>query len=159
MIYLPIPFRITPQTLCNRMIDQCGTTTKFTKARTVCIILGRTLYCYESRFHDDVIKWKHFPCYLPFVRGIHRSPMNSPQKGQWRGALMFPLMCVWINGCANNREAGDLRRHRSRYDVTVMQNANRVHNSWGVLYIATNLAFVLATLVYRETSSIKRTKS
>ena len=34
---------------------------------------------------DDVIKWKHFPCYWPFVRGIHRSPVNSPQhKGQWR---------------------------------------------------------------------------
>ena len=28
--------------------------------------------------HDDVIKWKHFPRYLPFVRGIHRSPVNSP---------------------------------------------------------------------------------
>ena len=23
--------------------------------------------------HDDVIKWKHFPCYWPFVRGIHLS--------------------------------------------------------------------------------------
>ena len=41
--------------------------------------------------HDDVIKWKHFPCYWPFVRGIHRSPVNSPHKGQWRGALMFTL--------------------------------------------------------------------
>ena len=30
--------------------------------------------------HDDVIKWKHFPCYWPFVRGIHRSPVNSPPK-------------------------------------------------------------------------------
>ena len=39
--------------------------------------------------HDDVIKWKHFPRYWPFVRGIHRSPVNSPHKGQWRGALMF----------------------------------------------------------------------
>ena len=27
----------------------------------------------EVRFHDDVIKWKHFPRYWPFVRGIHRS--------------------------------------------------------------------------------------
>ena len=25
--------------------------------------------------HDDVIKWKHFPCYWPFVRGVHRSPV------------------------------------------------------------------------------------
>ena len=27
--------------------------------------------------HDDVIKWKHFPFYWPFVRGIHRSPVDS----------------------------------------------------------------------------------
>ena len=40
-------------------------------------------------WHDDVIKWKHFPRYWPFVRGIHRWLVNSPYKGQWRGALMF----------------------------------------------------------------------
>ena len=45
--------------------------------------------------HDDVIKWKHFPRYWPFGRGIHRSPVNSPHKGQWRGALMFSLICTW----------------------------------------------------------------
>ena len=39
--------------------------------------------------YDDVIKWKHFPRYWPFVRGIHRPPVNSPRKGQWRGALIF----------------------------------------------------------------------
>ena len=39
--------------------------------------------------HDDVIIWIHFPRYWPFVRGIHRWPVNSPYKGQWRGALMF----------------------------------------------------------------------
>ena len=59
-------------------------------------------------------------CYWPLVRGIHRSPVNSPHKGQWRGALMFSLICVWINGWVNNREAGDLRRYRAHYDVTVM---------------------------------------
>ena len=64
--------------------------------------------------HDDVIKWKHFPRYRPFVRGIH------PHKGQWRGALMFSFICVWINGWVNNRKAGDLRRYRAHYDVTVM---------------------------------------
>ena len=61
--------------------------------------------------HNDVIKWKHFPRYWPFVRGIHRAPVNSPHKGQLRGALMFPLICAWIDGWVNNREAGDLRRH------------------------------------------------
>ena len=70
--------------------------------------------------NDDVIKWKNFPRYRPFVRGIHRSPVNSPHKGQWRGALMFCLICVWINGWVNNREAGDLRRYRAHYDVIVM---------------------------------------
>ena len=44
--------------------------------------------------HDDVIKWKHFPRYWPFVREIHRSPVNSSHKGQWRGALMFSLICA-----------------------------------------------------------------
>ena len=72
-------------------------------------------------FHDDVIKWRHFPRYWPFLRGIHRSTVNSPHKGQWRGALMFSLICVWINGWVNNREAGDLRRYHSHYDVIVMK--------------------------------------
>ena len=71
--------------------------------------------------HDDVIKWKYFPRYWPFVWGIHRSSVNSPHKGQWRGALMFSLICAWINDWVNNREAGDLRRHLAHCDVIVMQ--------------------------------------
>ena len=76
----------------------------------------------EERLHDNVIKWKHFPRYWPFVRGIHRSPINSPHKGQICGALMFSLICAWIHGSVNNRQAGDLRRHRAHYDVTVMES-------------------------------------
>ena len=72
--------------------------------------------------HDDIIKWKYFPRYWPFVRGIHWSPVNSPHKGQWRGALVFSLICTWINGSVNNREAGDLRRYRAHCDVIVMEN-------------------------------------
>ena len=70
--------------------------------------------------HDDVIKWKHFPRNWPFVREIHRSPVNFPHKGQWRGALMFSLIYAWINDWVNNREAGDLRRQHGHYDVIVM---------------------------------------
>ena len=70
--------------------------------------------------HDDVIEWKHFPRYWPFVRGIHRSPMNSPHKGQWRGALMFSLISTWINRWVNNGEASDFRRYRAHYDAIVM---------------------------------------
>ena len=42
-----------------------------------------------GELHDGVIKWTHFPRYWPFVRGIHRLRVNSPHKGQWRGALLF----------------------------------------------------------------------
>ena len=73
--------------------------------------------CY---MHDDVIKWKHFPRNWPFVRGFHRSPVNSPHKGQWRGTLMFSLIYTRINGWVNNDEAGDLRRHGAHYDITVI---------------------------------------
>ena len=72
--------------------------------------------------HDDVIKWKHFPRYWPFVQGIHRSPVNSPHNGQWRGALMFYLICTGINGSVNNDEACVLRGHPAHYDVTVMHH-------------------------------------
>ena len=85
-------------------------------------------------FDDAIITLKREPCayswwrhqmetlsaLLAICAGIHRPPVNSPHKGQWRGALMFSLICVWINGWVNNREAGDLRRYRAHYDVTVM---------------------------------------
>ena len=78
--------------------------------------------------HDDVIKWKHFPCNWHFVRGIHRWPVNFPHKGQWRGALMFFFICSWINGWVNNTEAGDLRRHRAHHDVIVIGELYRIDN-------------------------------
>ena len=71
-------------------------------------------------YHDDVIKWKHFPRYWPFVRGIHRKQVNSLHKVLWRGALMFSLICARINVWVNNGEAGDLRRHCTHYDVIVI---------------------------------------
>ena len=75
---------------------------------------------YESFLHDDVIKWKHFPRHWPFVRGIHRSSVNSTHKGQRRGTFVVSLSCAWTNDWVNNRDAADLRRRRAYYDVTVM---------------------------------------
>ena len=46
--------------------------------------------------------------------------IGDPHKCQWRGALMFSLICVWISDWANYREAGDLRRYRAHYDVIAM---------------------------------------
>ena len=87
---------------------------------TICGALFLSSVHYTQCVHDDIIKWKHFPRNWPFVLGIHRSPVSSPHKGQWRGALMFSLICVWINDWVNTREAGDLRRYRPHYDVIVM---------------------------------------
>ena len=70
--------------------------------------------------------WRHqmetFSASLAVVWGIHGPPVNSPHKGLWRGSLMFSLVCAWMNGWVNNREAGDLRRYRAHYDVTVMSS-------------------------------------
>ena len=66
---------------------------------------------------------------LALCAGIHRSPVISPHKDQWRGALMFFFICAWINGWVNNGEAGDLGRHRAHYDVIVMFLFTSLHNN------------------------------
>ena len=47
--------------------------------------------------HNDVIKWKYFPRYWHFVWAIHRSPVNSPHKGQWHGASILFLFDLRLN--------------------------------------------------------------
>ena len=68
--------------------------------------------------------WRHememFSTLLALCEGNHQPPVDSPHKSQWRGVLMFSLICAWTNGWAITRDAGDLRRHRTHYDVTVM---------------------------------------
>ena len=70
--------------------------------------------------HVEVIKWKHFPRHWSLVREIHWSTVDSPHIRQWRESLIFSLICVWTNDSENNRDAGDFRRHRAHYDVTVI---------------------------------------
>ena len=65
-----------------------------------------------------------FSAQLALCAGNSPVPVNSPHKGQWRGALMFTLICVWINGWVNNLDADDLRRYRGHYDVIVMLRQN-----------------------------------
>ena len=77
-------------------------------------------WVHGQHVNDDVIKWKHFTRYWPFVWGIDRSSVNSSHKGQWRGALVFSFICARINGWVSNREAGDLKRHRAHYDDIAM---------------------------------------
>ena len=72
-------------------------------------LVTRRLMWRTDQYHDDVIKWKHFLRYWPFVH-----------KGHWRGALMFSLIWAWINDWVNSRVAGDLRRRRAHCDVILM---------------------------------------
>ena len=65
--------------------------------------------------------WRHqmetFSALLAICTGITG---GFRRKGQWRGALMFSLIYVWTERWVNNRASGDLRRHRTHYDVTVV---------------------------------------
>ena len=68
--------------------------------------------------------WRHqmetFSALLAICAGNSPVPVKSPHKGQWRGTLMFTLICARINGWVNNCEAGDFKRNRAHYDVIVM---------------------------------------
>ena len=68
---------------------------------------------------------------------------NSPVTGEFpsqrpvtQSLNVFFYICAWINVWVNNREAGDLRRHRSHYDVIVMAPVPR--SCHGGTYIVTD---------------------
>ena len=63
---------------------------------------------------------EHFPRNWPFVWGIHRDRWIPRTKASDDVFFDISLICAWINDWVNNREAGDLRRHRAHYDVIVM---------------------------------------
>ena len=73
-------------------VGAAPTTASFSTKHRASMDWAETTARRDEKYHDDVIKWKHFPRYWPFVRGIHWSPVNSPHKGQWRGALMFSFL-------------------------------------------------------------------
>ena len=59
---------------------------------------------------------------------------NSPVTGEFPSqrpvtrSFDVSLSCAWINTEVNNREAGDLRRHRAHYDVIVMSHCHCLHS-------------------------------
>ena len=97
------------------------------------------VYQAKINIHGNAMLWEAFPQHCAeksLFRQPHRCMMTSSNgnifrvtgplcKGQWRGALVFSLICAWTNGWVNNRDAGDLGRHRSHYDVTIMETWNR----------------------------------
>ena len=84
-----------------------------------------------TQWVDGGTWWRHqmeiFPALLALCE--RNPPVTdrwiSRHKGQWRGALMFSLICAWRNCWVNNRDTGDFRRHRAHYDVTVVRVPKR----------------------------------
>ena len=118
----------------------------------------------SNMLHDDVIKCKHFPRYWPIVRGLHRLPVNSLTKARDAELWCFLWSAPWINAWVNNREAGDLMRHRAHYDVIVMICVSVVlapfqNITWGVHdmeTISTFLALCERTIGHKLISLLAR---
>ena len=91
----------------------------FATSRLVAPISVRLVYYIEFLKYHNFTKWKHF----------HRSPVDSPHKGQWPWALILSIACAWTNGWANNRDTGNLRCHHAHYDTAVMilLHINKLH--------------------------------
>ena len=77
---------------------------------SVCTICSLHL---QNWLHDDVIKWKLFPRYWSVTRSFD----------------VFFWYASEVNGWVNNHEAGDLRRYRAHYDVTVMCEWRTIHQT------------------------------
>ena len=74
---------------------------KYVTSGVICVVIVVTSYTVDVVYYNVNL--------LFVLNRPHRSPVNSPHKGQWRGALMFPLICARINGWVNNGEAGKIR--------------------------------------------------
>ena len=96
------------------------------------------------RHFSDHPWWRHqmetFSALLVLCAG--KSPVNSPHKVQWRGALMFSLICAWANGWANTPDA-------AHYDVTVM--LGHFSELWP-LRVTSRAPFIVVSLLMRLTT-------
>ena len=95
--------------------------------------LARSLVHSFQSFSIEMPWWRHEKEALSallalFVLGIHRWPVNSPHKGQWRGAVMFSLIYAWTNNWVNNRDVCGFRHHRAHYDVNEMFAWHPLHH-------------------------------
>ena len=112
--------------------------------------------------YDDVIKWTHSTRYWPFVRGIHWSAVNSHQKGQWRGALMFLWSApdrrfsklswgLWFETPSHPlwRRCDDESKNSKQNCVYITWDVIRMHLAyiWHVLLAATSLAIIQIPLL------------
>ena len=131
------PWWIWINTSCELIMNDCITTTKQSTTKLCAYFLGYTVRCRRGKMQSphDVISqiilqirhhgytfseftwWRHqmetFSALLAICAGNSPVPGEFPTQRQRRGALIFSLICVWINGWVNNRDAGNLRRYRA----------------------------------------------
>ena len=138
---------IVPATYCSRNLQiayvRGGTSfSPLNKCESICHVTflwwisfrKSSLIWFESKprlwlcvgfMHNEVMKWKHFPCYWAFVRGIHRSPVISPHKGQWRSHFLTrPAVDIDVNKVDIER----FRYHCSCVRFTIGESLYVLHN-------------------------------
>ena len=78
--------------------------------------------------------WRHqmetFSAVLVICAGNSPVTDEFPTQRPVTRSFDVSLICAWMNGWANNRETGDLTRHRAHYDVTVMFTPHGLHVIW-----------------------------
>ena len=98
-------------------------------------------------------RWRHqmkiFSALLAFCAGNSPVTGEFPHKSQWHGALMFSLIGAWMDDWVNNYEAGDLRRHRTHYDVTVMERNPKLQEPQGPI---STIGSFLICVVMKDTT-------
>ena len=120
------PWWIWIITSCEFIMNDCVTTTKQSTTKPCAYFLGYTVSYWISVylmhastclgwFHNDVIKWKKNRHHWLFTREFNQSLVDSPHKGQWRGAVMISLICAWTNGLGNNRDEYNEYRCEGEY--------------------------------------------
>ena len=75
-------------------------------------------------YHEDVVSWKRFPHYWPFVRGIHRWPVNSPRKGPVMRIVDAYFVVIVENFWTNHRVVGNTMKNNMSLDIHVQTNAS-----------------------------------
>ena len=93
----------------------------------MCLKQNISEFCHKLQMNDNTLLlrqdaslyyawWRHqmetFSALLTNCARNSPPPVYSPHKGQWHRALIFSLVCVWINGWVNIKSA--------HYDVIVM---------------------------------------
>ena len=113
-----------------------------------------------TRSFDDFIKSKHFQRYCPFVRGIHRSPVNSLQEDQWSFDVFFDLRPnKWLSkqswGCWFETPSRPVWWHRNGYSNPLNHaQVNNFDNIWGLMklyYISSPILFLKSIWYFHGT--------